>query len=336
MAIAWKPGLDRELLNANGAVSDHALGYQYTIQTTTQIRARVIEQVYYEIAVADFIPVEIGTGAYMEDIKTNIQYANMGSFASGLQGVSSGPTSVPQVHVSTSPKTTTLASWAFGYQYSTPEVQKALASNNWNVIEGMMKALKKRWDLGIQETAFLGLPGNYTLFPGLFSNADVTVDTAVINSAISSMSYADFATFISQLMAAYFSNSGSTKLPDHFIIPMSDFLGLSVPVSPQFPNISKFDYLDKALKQATGNPNFVFAGNAYLDQANNIGVWTGAGSYRYCLYRNNEGTMKMDIPVPFTLNPAATSNNYQWNGVSCGQFSGLIIFKTPEVLYFDI
>ena len=331
--MAWTPGLT--LKNANGAVSDQSLGYQYTTQTTTFIRAQVIEQKFYEIPVADFVPVVVGTGAFMEDIKTNIQYDLMGDFEAGIQGTSSGPTAVSQVGVATSPKTAYVKTWAYGYQYNTIEVEKALASNNWNVIEGKMKALKKRWDLGIQKIAFLGMLSDKTRVPGLLSNSEVTVDSATITKSIGSMSVDEFATFVKTIMGVYFSNSGSTVLPDTFVIPMGDYLGLTTPVSPTFPMVTKLEYLEKAFKIASQNPNFKVSGVAYCDQANNAGYWAALGTNRYCLYRKDPETMKMDIPVPFILNPAATADNFNWNGVSLGQFTGTVVYRTPEVLYFD-
>lgn len=330
--IPWQPGMTLE--NANGAVSDSALGYQYTTQTTTFIRAKVIEQKFYKIPFAEYIPVEVGTGAFLEEIKTNLTYDAAGSFESGIQGTSSGPTQVAQVAVGTSPKTAKIITWAKGYQYNTVEVKKALASNNWDVIEGKMKALKRNWDLGLQEISFLGLKSN-SVVPGLLSNSEVTVDTATITGYIHALSYTDFATFVQNLLAAYFANSNSTVLPDTFAIPMVDYLGLETPVSPQFPMVSMLDYLLKAFRSATQNPNFKIIGIAYCDQANNAGYWTANGSNRYVLYRNDPETLKMDIPVPLILNPAATADNYNWNGVSLGQFGGTIVYRTPEVMYFN-
>ena len=330
--IPWQPGMTLE--NANGAVADTSLGYQYAIQTTTLIRAKVIEQKFYKIPFAEYIPVEVGTGAFLEEIKTNLTYDSAGSFESGIQGTSSGPTQVAQVTVGTSPKTAAIVTWAKGYQYNLVELKKALASNNWDVVSSKMKALKRNWDLGLQETSFLGLKSNSNV-PGLLSNSEVTVDTTTITGYISALSYTDFATFVKNLMAAYFANSNSTVLPDTFAIPMVDYLGLEVPVSPQFPMVSMLDYLEKAFKRASQNPNFKIIGIAYCDQANNAGYWAANGSNRYVLYRRDPETLKMDIPVDFILNPAATADNYNWNGVGLGQFSGTIIYRVPEVLYFN-
>jgi hypothetical protein len=83
--VAWKPGMHMELMNSNGAVDPSTLGYEYTIQTTTQIRAEVVEQVFYEVPLADFVPMLVGTGAWMENIKTNLVYQAGGDFAAAFR-----------------------------------------------------------------------------------------------------------------------------------------------------------------------------------------------------------------------------------------------------------
>lgn len=331
----WRPGLDREFVNANGAVDPQSLGYEYTIQTTTQIRAEVIMQKFYEVPIAEFVPVIVGTGAWMESIKTNLTYDVSGDFESGIADNASGPASVPQVDVGVAPKTAVIKTWNKGYQYSLPEVQKALAADNWDVIRGKMEVLKRQWDLGLQKVAFLGLLSDAANVPGLLTNSEPTVNTAIITGYISDMSADDFATFVAAILAEYFANSNSTVLPDTFAIPMADYLGLVAPVSATFPNVSKLSYLEMAFKQATQNPNFRIRGLAYCDQANNAGYVAANGKNRYVLYRNDRETLKMDLPVDFTLNAPGTANNYQWQGVGVGQFTGAIAYRVPEIEYFD-
>lgn len=332
--LAWNPGLAMSLKNANGDVATSSLGYQYTIQTTTQIRAQVIEQKFYTIPFADYIPVIPGTGAWMEDIKTNLTYDTAGSFEQGVINQASGPSQIAQVNVGIAPVTAKIVTWAKGYQYTTPELSKALASNNWDVVTSKMQALKRNWDLGIQAVSYLGFLPDLTNVPGLLTNTSVTTNTSVIAANISSMSAADFATFVSTIMATYFSNSNSTVLPDTFAIPMSDFLGLATPVSPDFPMVSKLSYLEQAFKAITGNPNFKIYGSAYNDAANNAGYVATPGKYIYVLYRNDPDSLKMDLPVDFILTPAGTSNNFQWQGIGAGQFTGTIAYRPAEMLYF--
>lgn len=333
--MKWAPGMS--LMNANGGIDSSTLGYRYTIQTTTLIRPRISEQKFYEIPFADYIPLKVGEGAYMEEIKTNVQYDSAGDFESGLQGVGQ-ETRISNVATGLAPITYKIKTWVKGYQYSIMELEKALAANNWNVVEAKHKALTKNWQLGLQLIAFLGSYTDPTGVPGLLTNTSVNISTSVITQNISSMNYTQFAALVAALMQDYFANSNSTVYPDHFEIPQSDWNGLAVPVNPQFPVAGSMmiDYLKMAFIEVTGNPNFKIYPCAYGDAANNKNyINIGTGKYRYCLYRKDEETMVMDVPLNLTQLAPNTSNNFVWNGVAFGQFTGVQIIRVPEVRYYD-
>lgn len=330
--IAWQHGLDNDwtMRNANGGIDSATLGVQYTIQTTTLIRQRVVEQVFYEIAPAEHMPVVIGEGAYMENIETNIEYQSAGDFESGFQSTAE-ETRITNVSASIAPINAVIKTWLGGYQYSDLEVEKALRSNNWNPIEAKMRANKKRWDLGVQKIAFLGSYSDSRV-PGLLTNTGVTIDSSTIPQNISAMNPTEYAAFVAAVLGAYFTNSNDTVMPDTFEIPYQDWLGLITPISPTFPTISMMTYLLEAFKAGTGNPNFKMYPCAYGDKANNASY---NNSNRYVLYRNNEETMRMDIPLPFVLRAPMSADNFRWNGVALGQLTGLVVYRVPEVLYFD-
>lgn len=330
--IAHQAGMEKDwnLRNANGSIDSATLGVQYVIQTTTLIRSRVIEQVFYEIAPAEHMPVVIGEGAYMENIETNVEYQSAGDFESGFQSTAE-ETRITNVDANIAPINAVIKTWVGGYQYTDLAVEKALRSNNWNPIEAKMKANKKRWDLGVQKIAFLGSYSDSRV-DGLLTNGNVTVDSSTIPQNISAMSTTEFAAFVSTVMGAYFTNSNDTVLPDTFCIPYQDWLGLITPLSPTFPTVNMMTYLLEAFKAATGNPNFKMYPCAYADKANNAAF---NNSNRYVLYRNNEETMRMDIPLPFVLRAPMSADNFRWNGVALGQLTGLVVYRVPEVLYFD-
>lgn len=332
-ALKFMPGMS--IVNANGDIDAATLGYQYTIQTTTQIRASVIEQKFYKVAPADYIPIIIGTGAWMEDIKTNLVYDVASPFETGIISTASASPKIGNVDVGTAPVTAKITTWAKGYTYATPEVQKALAADNWDVISSKLSALKRNWDLGIQKIAFLGLLGDLTNTPGLLTNANVTADTTTITANISGMSSTDFQNLVKNIVAAYLLNCAYTQMPNMFVMPMDDFVGLGSAASPDFPINSKLDYLLNMFKQITGNAGFQIKPLAYGIGANNAGYVSTPGKSRYVLYNNEAETLAMDMPVDFTLTPAGTSNNFNFQGVGAGQFTGCIIYRPAEVLYFD-
>lgn len=331
--IPFQPGMS--LLNASGDVDSGSLGYQYAIQTTTQIRAKVIAQKFYKVPIADFFPVIPGVGTWMEDIRTNLTYDVAGPFESGIINTAAGPSQIAQVDVAVAPKIAKIITWAKGYQYSTPEVQKALASTNWDVVSSKLEALKKNWDLGLQRVGFLGMKSDPDGVPGLLTNPDITVDTTTIQENIATMDATEFATLVSLIMGVYAANSNFTAMPNMFVIPLSDYLGLATPVSPSFPMVSKLTYLLDAFKAVSGNANFQIKGLAYGNAAQNAGFVSVGGKNRYALYNNEVDTLAMDVPVDFNLTPAGTANNFQWQGIGCAQFTGCIVYRPAEVMYFD-
>ncbi len=332
----WIPGMT--LQNANGDINPSGLGFDYAIRTTTFIRARVIQQKFYKVPPADFMTVEVGNGAWMEKITQNLQYDAAAGFETGVINVGKGKTELDIVDAGISQKDSVILTWAKGYQWAIPELQKALASNNWDAVQAKVEALKRNWDLGIQDMAFLGSQSLQTLLPGLLTNTDVTKDTTNITANISTLSAADFQTLVSVLLGAYFTNSNATEMPNIFLMPMNDYLGMAAAASSAYPMNSKLSYLLQAFKEITGNSSFKIKGLAYCQSTYNAGrsaALGAAGLQRYCLYNNNPETLRMDIPVDFTLSSPGTSDNFYWNGVAYGQFTGCTIYRPAEVLYFD-
>jgi len=329
--LRWQAGM--RIDNAAGTVNPTSLGYQYTIQTTTQILPeKVIGQTFYTVPFEKFVPVEVGLAAWMENIKINTGFHLAGNFFQALSSLSQGSAQMARVDVGIAPVTAAIDTFTAGYDYTIAEINKALASDNWDVVSDKMLALKEMWDLGLQYTCFLGNPNDQTNFPGLLTNSGVTIDTTTIPQLINQMSSAQFASFVSKVVQAYFANTNDTMMPDTFVIPYTDWNGLVTPVSAQFPNVSMLTYLLDAFRQATGNQDFQILPLAYSDTANN---GTLIGHYRYALYHKDPRTLRMFIPVDFMLNPAGTANNWQWQGVAAGQFTSPVVIKPAEVLYFD-
>lgn len=333
MIPKWQPGMT--LRNANGDVDPSSLGYDFTIQTTTALRAKVVEQKFYEVAPADFLPIEVGTGAWQESIVTPRTFDLAGDFEQGITNVSAGPARIAEVDAGLDSVTADIATWVKGYRYTVPELEKALASMNWNVVESKHRALKRNFDLGFQKVAFLGLKSNGTRFPGLLTQSEVNIDTTTITSNISAMDAADFQTLVAGILYAYANNANFTEMPDVFVMPMADYLGMGAAASPDFPMVSKMDYLLKAFKELTQNPNFKIMPLAYADKARNVGFTDSDGVNRYVLYKKDPDNLLITVPVNFVMNAPGTSNNFQWEGVAYAQFTGVALFRPRTVLYFD-
>lgn len=331
MNIKWMKGMT--LLNANGDVDPASLGYQYAVQTTEQIRAKVVKQVFFEIPPADFFPVVPGEGGWKEGLITNYTFDVAGDFSSGIIGSAVGPARIAQVDAGIAPKTTPIVTWAKGYQYNKVELEKAVASGNWNPIIARQEALKKHFDLGLQKTGFLGMPE--AGLTGFLNNTDVTVDTGTITKDISAMSTAEFRTFVAAILGVYRSNANRTAMPSKFVMPESDFLGLAQPLSADFPMTSKLSFLLQAFREITRNAAFEILPCAYADKDLNAGILDANGNDRYVLYADDAENLQMDVPVPFNLMAPGTGNNFTFEGVAVAQLGPVVVFRPRTMIYFD-
>ena len=323
--------IGRTLFNAAGDIDPASSGFQYAIDTLSYIRSQIIKQKFYEIAIADYLPVDVGEGAFSDEIVQNLQFMQAGGFYDGDVTNQDQTGRLAQVNTGLDPIRMRTQIWAKATGWTIMEIERASRSNNWDVVSGKLESLKKNWDLGVQETAFLGHPDG--VMTGLLNDSEVTINTTLVATTLTAMTEAQFTTFVGGLIPAYFANSNDTSIPDTFIIPNDDFLGLSVPYSPSFPNISKIDYMQKAFAATTGNPNFKILGLSYAQATRNAG--RGINENRYVLYKNNPETLKMAIPVDFTMLEADTTNRLNWQQAAYGQYSGVLINRKREVLYLD-
>jgi hypothetical protein len=322
-----------ELFNANGDVAATDLGYQIAIDTLTYVKKEVIQQKFYEVNIPDYIHVAIGEGAFSQNLLQRISFNTSGHFADGNinQGSHNGKLSMADVGVSSI--NVPVQNWAKGLEYSIIEIQQALADGSLDVLMEKEIARKKNFELGIQEVAFLGLMGMATDFPGLFTNANVTSNTAVITKSISSMSSSEYATFVAALVAAFRANCVYTAWPTDFLIPEDDFLGLGTPVSSTYPNVTKLEYLEKVFASVV--PKGVkIRPMVYGMTAYNSSFISGSKT-RYVMYSKDPRTLRLELPVNYTATQAGTLNNFTFQNAAYAQYTGTAIFRLKEVLYFD-
>ena len=320
-------------LNAAGDTADAATGYQIAMDTLTYIRKRVIEQKFYEFDINALLPVAVGEGAFAQSILTNRAYSNGATFESGNIRTGASSSRLVSAETSIDGKTVAVNNWALGVEYSLIDVEQALVANNWDIVFQKHQARKKVWDLGIQQIALLG-GKNDTNVEGLLSNTQVNVNTTFITKYINSTSAAEFNTFVQGLIGLYFANTNSTVLPTRFVIPMQDFLGfgtLTPGTAGSFP-VSMITYLEDAFKRICG-PDFKIVPNAYADKAVNNKL-TGLNKNVYMLYRHDADSVRMDIPVDFTVTQPNTVNNFTFQDVAYGQYTGAVFYRQLEALMF--
>ncbi len=327
------------LMNANGDVNSTGLGFQIAIDTLTYIKKQVTTQKFYTVPFADFVPVAVGDGAFAQTLLTNLEFSNVGDFEAGIirSGESGGRLSAADSSVAA--KSIKVVNWAKQIGYNLFDIEQALVANNWDAIAAKERSRKKNWDLGLQEIAFLGQKSD-TAVTGLLNNANCTINTSLITEPIYGMTAAEFATFVAGLISTYFTATASTQMPDTFVIPYTDFLGLQTMVpnvigaSEGTYGISKLEFLLRAFRGATQNANFTIKPLAYCDAANNASR-TGLNKQIYALYNKDAESLRMDIPVDYTATQPNSTNNFSFQNVAYGQFTGVGVYRNLEVLYFQ-
>lgn len=324
--------INGQLLNSTGIFSSADAGYQYAIDTLSYLRSEIIEQKFYEVPIADYFTVYVGQAAYSSEIVQNMSFMSGGDFFSGDVSANGNMGKIEKVGAFTTPVRIPTQYWAKGVSWNILEIKQAAQFQRWDVVEERLKSLKKDWDLGIQEVGFMGHPLITTL-TGLINNADLTPNTTLISTPIKDMSTAEFKAFVASCLQTYWTYSNKTALPDTFVLPTTDYLGLGDFVSDLDVRMSKIEYLTKMFQLMTNNPKFRIIHLAYCQS--DVNSARGISKNRYVLYRNDPQTLKMTLPVDFTMFAADTANQYQWNQNAMGQYSGVLITRPEEVLYID-
>ncbi len=326
-----------ELQNADGDIDPTTLAYQYATDRLTYIRARYVEQTFYEVAPADFLSVLVGEGAFSAQIVTNLSIKTAGSFKQGKLNTAGANSKLAVADAAVVPAYTKIMNWGLATEYSIFDVNQALFTGTWDPIDAKQKARKKDFDLGIQEIAFIGDAGDITNYPGLLSNSGVTANTTRITQTISTFTTTQFATFVAGVVGDYLTNCAYTAFPNKFAIPTDDWAGLATPVSATFPMISQIVYLKQAFDAIVTRPGGVeLLPLAYGIPANNKTVINvGTGYHMYVLYHDDIDTLFMELPVNYTVTPVGTYNNFNFQDVAYCQYSGVTILKPLEVVYFE-
>lgn len=309
------------------------LGYEIPITTLTALSKRVVEQKFYEIRPSDYIPVAVGNGAWATEILTYTSFSTGGDFEQGNLNTGSNNTRIAEADTGISGIRNEIVNWGKQISYSIMDLKTAARAGNWDLVTSKEKARKTNWDLGIQRTAFLGSK-SITGVKGLLTQDNVTANTAIITEYLSNMTATELNAVLGTIYQAYRLNSEYTAKPTHFVIPEADYNGLASQMSEEFPIKTKLQVLLEMFIIITDNPNFKIKPLSYANQAVNADV-AGLNKNRYTLYNYNEDSMRMDIPVDYTNTLANSINNFQFQNVGYGQYTGLLAYRPKEMIYFD-
>ena len=314
------------------------MGYDLPITTLTAISKSIIEQVFYTVPPALYMPVRVGENAWSDQIMTYVSFDLSGDFESGNLNTGANNTRLAEADAGISSVYNKVIDWGKKITWSLVDLRKSARAGNWDLIASKEKARKTNWDLGIQKVAFLGSIKNPTAVMGLLTQAAVNSNTSLITGYIKAMNAAAFAALVQGLIAAYRLNCNYTAMPTHFIIPEQDYNGLGTLVpgtAGTFP-ITMLEYLRQTFVLITQNPNFKIMKLAYADKAVNVLPINGAlNKNRYTLLNYNEDSLRMDIPVDYTNTMQGSFNNFQFENVGYGEYTGVLAYRPLEMLYFD-
>lgn len=311
----------------SGGINTNSLGYQQLITTLTAVGAKVSEQKFYEIPFADYVPVVMGNGAYQRQIINWRTYLKGEGFDTGVISNASNQSRLAHVDAAYDQVPQIIYSWAKGMMYNIFELEEAMRANTlFSLIEARETARRKEWELGVQKIAFLG----YQDSKGLLNQVEATVNTTEIVKFISSMSAVEFNAFAGSVYEVYRANNNRTAKPSHFAIPERDWNGLINFPDATFPLKNKLQLLEEAFKSVTMNSAFKILPCAYCDKENFDGV-----NNRYAMYSYDETSLKMDLPIDYTMTQAGTINGFSWENVAFGQFTGVVAQRPKELLYFQ-
>lgn len=312
--------LDRDMkLNANG--------YEQIISTLTAVSGALTTQKFYTVPFADMVPVVTGNGAFSTEIMNWRSAITGEGFESGIISHASNQSRLGLVGAEFDAVKQVVHSWAKAVQYSLIELnQAALANNMFSLIEARERARRTEFDLGIQKVAFYGLGASQ----GLLNQSGAAIDTTTITKRLHVMSAVELNEFVGYIIGNYRAATNYTAMPTHFIIPEKDRMGLINFPDAAFPLRSRLEILTSAFREVTQNPNFQILSTAYNDKALHPSAVN-----RYALLNYDPTSLKLDLPVPYTMTMAGTQNGFSFENAAYGQFSGVALLRPKELQYFD-
>lgn len=306
-------------------------GYLIPVTLLTAIIRDVAEQKFYEVPVADYVPVRVGTeAAWADDVLMLRSFYAGGDFEKGY--IETGTEGrLASTNATLDGVRVPARIWAKEIAYSIADVAKAARTGVWDYVTQQEKSRRINWDLGIQKTAFLGSKDG--TMKGLVNLEEVTVNTTLLPTSLTNMTDAQFQSFVTNMIGAYLANSNYSAMPNRLYIPQDDFVGLVAATSLQFPLKSKLTYLEEVFKGATRNPDFKIMPLAYLQVAQSSGVLT---KNRYILMRYDEDVARFEIPVDYTVTVPNSYDGWTMRNVGYGQHTGVLSARPQEILYMDV
>lgn len=307
-------------------VNDRGFG-DIDITLLTQIEREVSRQKFYKIDPEGFVPFDKTQGGWADYMTVLRSYANVdGTLGSWERGVDADNARRAQVGASLDSVSLKIHNLAKMVSYSLFELRSSQETGRWNIVTEKERARKIDYDLAVQKAVLLGDAEH----KGLLNQTEVLVNTQVLTKKISSMTSAEFRTFLGSIFGEYFKNTGMTVLPDTLCIAPSDFLGLGVAVDEQYPLVqSMLKRMQDIFKEVTGNPNAEIKMLAYCEPEFHD------GAYKYVLYRRDFDTLRIYNPYDYTVVSGATVDGMNYQNTAYARLSDVFVNRPAEMLYLS-
>ena len=318
----------------------NSLGYEVPITTLTTIVKKVSQQKFFELAPADYLPIKVGEGTWSSNLTTYRSFNISDQFESGIINTGADNSRLSVAKAAVDALNIKINNWAKEIGWSIFDLEEAARSGNWELVTALEEARKTNWDLGIQKIAFLGANGqngtNGSCL-GLLNQVGVTQNTSLITQSIGSMTPTEISTLQQGLVQAYRGNCNYTAYPTHFAIPESDYNSLAAQASPTYPMKTILQIMEEMFQVICKNKDFKILPLAYaqVSVASSLGASlpSAFATQMYCLYKYDEKSVRMDIPLPYTSTLAMSLNNFQFQNAGYGQFTGVLAYRPAEMLY---
>ena len=318
--------------NAAAFATPANYGLEKTLTTLTQIVAGIQRQKFYTVdgALTDYVPMEMGTGAYGQSL---FQYAvaQVGDkFETGIIQPGNGINKDANVDIVVDGISIKNNFWRMKYQATKELVEMARANAvNFSYIEEQERARLKTYQLGIQKVTFLGTDDG--LNKGLLNLDGVTINTSLMPANFGTMTTAQLNNFAATAVATFWANSNNTSFPNTLLMPTQDLGGLATFISSSYPvGETRKEFLERAFKAAGAPQDFKILHAAYGNTAST------SGGARYVLYNRDADVLKMYLPKPYTPYPLYPTGSLDMVSDAEAQFTGVWAKRPKEILYMDV
>lgn len=301
-------------------------GIEMDITTTTQIMGRVLETNYYELngqKLSDFVPIEVGTGAFSTKLLQAAATAVGTDFKACLINPTAGALKLDG-YTDIEVGNLEYPNNFFRDTYSITKEGAEIASRAripFNVVEQKEKARKKKFDLGLQDAWFLGLDDGVSF--GLLNQPAAVTNTSFITKDLSAMTDVEFSTFVAGIRALYDNVTNSTAMFNRLLVPQQEYFKLDR-IYGEF-GLSRRGILDDVLKENGGK--VVYARYA-------TGAGTG-GVNRYALYKHDPDYIEGFLPLPYTPSPLYAQGAFDMISNAMAQFVTPQVKRSNTLIYLD-